>query len=116
MIPLLDYSNFRFNRHLQIQHKQLPQQIRIKYIVVKVKVKVFNGTYSNSSAMLVEETKVPGKYTMDMSQVNEELYHIVISSIPRRRFELSRLVVKIYIQSIIHLYYLSTMSTVFFHD
>lgn len=66
MIPLLDYSNFRFNRNLQIQHKKLSQQqIRIKYIVVKVKVKVFNGTYSNSSVILVGETKVPGKNAMD---------------------------------------------------
>jgi hypothetical protein len=67
MIPLLGYSSSRLNRNLQIQHKKLPQQIRIKYLGVRVKVTIFNATFSNISVMswqlvvLVEETGVPGE-------------------------------------------------------
>ena len=67
MIPLLGYSSSRLNRNLQIQRKKLPQQIRIKYIGVRVKITIFNATFSNISAMswqlvvLVEETRVPGE-------------------------------------------------------
>jgi hypothetical protein len=52
---------------MAIQHKKLPQQIRIKYIGVRVKVMIFNATFSNISAMswqlvvLVEEVGVSGE-------------------------------------------------------
>jgi hypothetical protein len=67
MIPLLDYSSFRLNRNLQMQHKKLPQQNRIKYIGVRVKRTIFNATFRNISvmswrlALLVEEPGVPGE-------------------------------------------------------
>jgi hypothetical protein len=67
MIPLLGYSSFKLNRNLQMQHKKLPQQNRIKYIGVRVKGTIFNATFRNISvmswrlALLVEETGVPGK-------------------------------------------------------
>ena len=67
MIPLLGYSSSRLNRNLQIQRKKLPQQIRIKYIGVRVMITIFNATFSNISTMswqlvvLVEETRVPGE-------------------------------------------------------
>ena len=122
MIPLLGYSSSRLNRNLQIQHKKLPQQIRIKYIGVRVKVMIFNATFSNISAMswqlvvLVEDTGVPGENHRPVASQWKSVSHNVVSSTPRMGFELTTLVMQIYSQRIIHSYYLSTMSTVFLHD
>ena len=122
MIPLLGYSSSRLNRNLQMQHKKLPQQIRIKYIGVRVKVTIFNATFSNISVMswqlvvLVEETGVPGENHRCVASQWKTVTHNVVSSTPRLGFELTTLVMKIYSQRSIHSYYLSTMSTVFLHN
>jgi len=105
-----------------MEHKQLPQQIRIKYIGVRVKVTIFNATFSNISAMpwwsvlLVEETRVPGENHRPVASQWQSVSHNFVLDTPRLRFELTPLVVKIYSQSVIHLYYLSTMSIGFLHD
>ena len=53
-----------------------------------VRVMVFNATFNNisniswQSVLLVEETRVPEK-TLDLLHVTDNLYHNVVSSIPR---------------------------------
>jgi hypothetical protein len=53
-------------------------------ICVRVTVMVFNATFSNFSAiswrsvLLVEETGVPKEKTIDLSQVTDKLYHIML--------------------------------------
>ena len=123
MIQLLGYSTFRLNRNFQMQHKQLTQQIRIKYIGVRVKITIINATFSNISVMswwlvlLVERTRVPGENHRPVASQWQTVSDNALANTPRRLgFELTSLVVKIYSQSIIHLYYLSTMFIVFLHD
>ena len=53
-------------------------------ILGRVTVVVFNATFSNFSAiswrsvLLVEETGVPKEKTIDLSQVTDKLYHIML--------------------------------------
>ena len=89
---------------------------------MRVKITIFNATFSNISvmpwwsALLVEETRVPGENHRPVASQWQSVSHNFVLKTPRLRFELTPLVVKIYSQSIIHLYYLSTMSTCFLHD
>ena len=83
---------------LQLWNIQSSQYLCLRVDVLRVCLIVFNATFNNisvlswTSVILVEETVDPGKI-IDLSQVTEKCYHIILCISPWSRFELTTSVV-----------------------
>ena len=48
------------------------------FLLVRVRVMLFNTTFINISVILVEETRIPEKKITDLQQVTDKFYHIML--------------------------------------